>query len=268
MGEEKIGLWTRFSRWITWQRAPIDQFKVVRPERETHIAVAYALLYIVGAAITSFIILSDPLPIASSTSFTTDFWYAIVYKIGFLLIVPTAWFWRQGYRIADLMPKWRLQFTSALSVLIAFVIGLSVNAALLPFVIRAAARFSMGEMLMRIGIGVLLPLFIAALPEEFVFRGFLQTRLERVSGRIPAILLTALLFVAWHLPSRFFLAHGSEGTAGNLVSVLVGTGIPVFTAGLIFGWFRDRYRSLPPLIAVHWGVDILPTVASLLRIPF
>ncbi len=111
-----------------------------------------------------------------------------------------------------------------------------------------------------------MPLFTAGLPEEIVYRGFLQTRLEATRGRPTAILVTAVLFTAWHLPSRYLLSRGGEGQAGDAVSILLGTGLPVFIVALIFGWAWDRYRDLPVLIAVHWGVDSLPTMSSMLGI--
>jgi len=94
----------------------------------------------------------------------------------------------------------------------------------------------------------------------------LQTRLERIWGRLPAILVTTLLFTAWHLPTRFLLAHGAEGQAGNIVSILLGTGIPVAVVGLIISWMWDRNRNLPLLIALHTGIDTLPVLSSLLKI--
>lgn len=110
-------------------------------------------------------------------------------------------------------------------------------------------------------------MFTAALPEELVYRWALQTRIERIWGRLAAILLAAVLFTAWHLPTRYLLASGAEGRAGDLASVLRGTGLPVLVVGLSFGWAWDRWRNLPALVALHWGIDTLPSVASILRLP-
>jgi len=79
--------------------------------------------------------------------------------------------------------------------------------------------------------------------------------------------LTVVLFTAWHVPSRYVLAHGVEGEAGNLRSVLLGTGAPVAVVALVLGVGWDRYRNLPVLIGLHWGIDLLPVVGSMLRIP-
>jgi membrane protease YdiL (CAAX protease family) len=261
-------VWKKILDWITWQRVPITEFKIIQPTQELAIGLAYAVSYIVAAALVSQVILLKPVPILGSADFTTDAWYDLVLKVGLLLILPLVWFFRQGYRLPDLMPNWRLQPRTLLSIVIAFLLGVSVNAGILDFIKNAATGFSTSELVIRIGVGAILPLLIAGLPEELVYRGFLHTRLERRFGRIVAILLTALLFTAWHLPSRFFLAHGVEGSAGNIASVIEGTGIPVFVFGMIFSLYWDRYRSLPPLIAVHWGIDLLPIIASLLGVHY
>ena len=119
-----------------------------------------------------------------------------------------------------------------------------------------------------VGLGVIIPLVQAGFPEEFFFRGILQTRLEKVRGRVFAISVSLILFTAWHLPTRYLLARGVEGSAGDLMSVVTGTGIPVLLFGLIFALCWDRYRSLLPLVAAHWGVDILPSVISFLGVGY
>jgi membrane protease YdiL (CAAX protease family) len=164
----------------------------------------------------------------------------------------------------------KLRFKSVISIIIACVLGVSIN--LLQghfnFVLEAVGHFSTGELTARIGLGIVLPLFMAGIPEEFFYRGILQTRLELLLGRVTAISITVLLFTAWHLPTRFLLAQGIEGNAGDLGSVLLGTGVPVLISGLIFGMLWDRHRSLLTLIAFHWGVDILPITISLVGVDY
>jgi membrane protease YdiL (CAAX protease family) len=260
----------RLYRWASWQRTSVHEFRIKQPKRETAIALAYAVFYVFAAAIIGYLIKHRPLPILGSASFITDVWYALVFKVGLLLIVPGVWIALQGYRIRDLLPGWRLRFKSVISIIIAYVLGLSLNLLQghFSFISEAAGRFSAGDLAIRIGLGVVLPLFMAGIPEEVVYRGVLQTRLELLLGRGAAISITALLFTAWHLPSRFLLAQGVEGSAGDLGSVLIGTGVPVLIVGLIFNVLWDRYHSLLPLIAAHWGIDTLPTIISLLGIDY
>ena len=80
---------------------------------------------------------------------------------------------------------------------------------------------------------------------------------------VPVIRLAVVVSLA----STAFGAAG-EGTAGDLGSVIMGTGVPVAIFGLFFALMWDRYRSLPVLIAFHWGVDVLPTTISMLGIDY
>lgn len=260
----------RIYSWIIWQRVSIHKSRIKQPKRETIIALAYAVFYVFVAVIIGYLITLKPLPILGSASFLTTVWYALVFKIGFLLIVPCTWFFLRGYHIRDLLPGWKLRFKSVLSIITAYVLGVSINLLQghFSFFSEAAVHFSAGALTVRIGLGIVLPLFMAAIPEEFFYRGILQTRLELLLGRVAAISITVLLFTAWHLPTRFLLSQGIEGIAGDLGSVLLGTGVPVLIFGLIFGLLWDRYRSLLTLIAFHWGVDTLPTLISLVGVDY
>lgn len=54
--------------------------------------------------------------------------------------------------------------------------GLSLNLERVHLVSGAAAHFSTIDLLIRVGFGTALPLITAGIPEEFVYRGILQTR--------------------------------------------------------------------------------------------
>lgn len=265
-----ISVLGRLCGWISWQRIPVHEFRITQPKKETAIALAYGIFYVFAAVITGYLIRYKPLPIMGAASFIEDVWYALVFKIGLLLIVPGVWFFLQGYKLRDLIPRWKLRFASVITIVMAYIVGLSLNLLQGRFtlIVNVAERFSTGDLIIRIGFGVILALLIAGIPEEVVYRGFVQTRLEQLFGRIAAISITVLLFTAWHLPTRFLLSQGVEGNAGDLGSVLTGTGIPVLIVGLIFGVLWDRYRSLLPLIAAHWGIDTLPSVISFLGVHF
>jgi len=258
----------RLRRWIVWQRVPVGELLIRRPVREAATATIYAVLFVLAAVLTGLLIRWKPIPLLGSASFIYDFWYAIVFKILLLLTIPLVWYYRQGYKLSDLAPGWKWAPRNVVVLLLAFLAGLSLNLlqGRLDLVIEGAANFSVGERAVRLAAGVILPFLIAGFPEEFVYRGVLQTRLEKVGGRAAAILISVLLFTAWHIPTRYLLAQGVEGSAGDLSSVLLGTGVPVFIVGLVFALLWDRYRSLPPLIAAHWGVDVLPASISFLGI--
>jgi len=260
----------RLKSWTVRQRLPVDDLLIRQPVREATIALAYAVFFVLAAVMTGLLIRWRPLPLLGSASFTYDFWYSIVFKILLLLTIPLVWYYRQGYKLSDLAPGWTWTPRNAVVLALAFFAGLSLN--LLQgrwdLVIGGVPGFTVGERAVRLSAGVIMPFLIAGFPEEFVYRGFLQTRLEKVWGRFAAITVSVLLFTAWHIPTRYLLAHGVEGSAGDLSSVILGTGVPVLIVGSVFALLWDRYRNLPALIAAHWGVDVLPAMISFLGIDY
>ena len=249
------------------QRLPVRDIRILDPGRETRVALAFAFAYIGAAFLTGLIERAWRMPIWGATLLTSDATYLFGFKIGLLLVVPALAIRRAGYTMDDLLLGWRPTPRSVVTLVALFGAGLLLNASKLAPIRDAVDGLPPVEAALRVGFGCILMLFAAGLPEEIVYRWGLQTRLERAWGRVAAILVTAVLFTAWHLPTRYFLAEGAEGTAGDLGSVLAGTGLPVLVVALVFGWAWDRWRNLPALVMLHWGVDTLPSVASFLQIP-
>lgn len=256
----------RFYHWLFRQRVPAAQMIIRNPAREAAWSISYALFYVLAAVATGLLIRTRPLPLLGAANFTQDFWYVVPFKIGLLLVVPVAAFLMNGYRLSDLLAGWKAKPRPIIRIFLAYILGVAVNFGRVRGIGGAFHNFPGSELVLRIGLALVLPFLMAGLPEEFFFRGVLQTRLERIWGRLPAILVNTLLFTAWHLPTRFLLAHGAEGQAGNFVSILMGTGIPVAGVGLIISWMWDRNRNLPLLIALHSGIDTLPVLSFLLKI--
>jgi membrane protease YdiL (CAAX protease family) len=88
--------------------------------------------------------------------------------------------------------------------------------------------------------------FCVGVSEEGLFRGFMQTRLEKIFSERRALLIQAVLFGLWH-----FVWHISPlNYLGMFTHVLT-----TFIFGLIFGQFYRISRSLAPLILAHGLVD-------------
>ncbi len=237
----------------------------LHPRTELPFLFAYSVFYIALSACTGLLILHRPLDIFGTHEFLLDAWYFLVFKLGFLLLTPALIFWRLGYGIRDLAPR-GITSRDFLWCIPAYAIGAAINANRFSEIGQQVHLGRMNFIWARIAGGLLIALFNAGIPEEFFFRGWLQTRIDQRFGRPLAILGTAILFTAWHIPSRYFLAFGAEGHAGSLGSVLLHTGLPVFIVALILGVLWDRYRRLLPLIALHWGVDTLPLISGMLGI--
>ena len=253
--------------WISWQRVPV--VRMPRPDegRDALLWTGFALFYAALAVLTGLLIRAHPVPLWGSGRFTEDAWYVFGFKLMALLVLPAALLLLRGYGRSDLLPCWRWRWRLLLSFPLVFVIGIALNLGHLSGIRHALQGGGAGLLVVVVG-AACLPLFTAALPEELVFRALLQTRLEACLGRWAAIGLSALLFTAWHLPTRYLLSEGVEGSAGDLGSVLAGTGLPVLIVGLVFGWAWDRWRSLPHLVLAHWAVDLLTSVSSLLGVRF
>ncbi|OOG76760.1 CPBP family intramembrane glutamic endopeptidase [Algoriphagus sp. A40] len=246
---------------LTWQRVPAREIAFRNLRQESKFLLAYAIFYVILAFGIGFLILKFPLPLLGAKDFVQDFWYSAVFKFGFLLLLPAFLFFRiWNYSMRDLLLGIRPKPSVLIKGGLLIALGFSLN---LRYISKITEQLPVIEDAgLRLFVGTFLPLLIAGLPEELFFRGMLQTRLEKIWNAQLAVVISGLLFTAWHLPSRFFLANGVEGQAGDLGSVLLGTGLPVFLVSCFFGWHWARYRNLPLLILVHWAIDILPSLSS------
>ncbi|MFA6166399.1 MAG: type II CAAX endopeptidase family protein [Gemmatimonadaceae bacterium] len=249
------------------QRLQAADILVRNPSRELRVVLGFSVAYVLAAVLTGLAMRAWPHPLFGATYLTSDVTYVVLFKIGLLLVVPAIAIQRAGYGIGDLTLGWRPTQGAVARLGVLMALGVLINGSKLPAISVAAAALAPSEAALRIAFGAVLVFFTAALPEEIVYRWALQTRIERLWGRFPAILVAAVLFTAWHLPTRYLLASGAEGRAGDLASVLLGTGLPVLVVGLVFGWAWDRWRNLPALVALHWGIDTLPSIASFLQLP-
>lgn len=257
-------IFTSLKNFIFWQRVPARSIQFKALDREIAPLVGYAILYTAVGYWVGLLILRFPLPILGATQFNQDVWYSIVFKIVLLLLAPSAvYFGLWKYKLGDLLLGVKLNLFSMIA---AVALGLFLNIGHWAKIQESIGNFP-GTPL-RLALGIVMPLFIAALPEEFYFRGYLQTRLESKWGRLAAILISSVLFTAWHLPSRYLLSHGVEGEAGNWGQIVLSTGLPVFIFGALLGWHWSRYRNMVVLVLFHWAGDILPSLSSYFKIPF
>jgi uncharacterized protein len=252
---------------LTWQRVPASHIRFKRLEEEISFLLGYAVMYVILGYGIGMMILYYPRPMMGATQFNQDAWYSILFKIFFLLTLPSfVYFGWWKYTMKDLLLGLKPGIRTVLATLLMMALGFFLNASHLS---RISEHFhEHPDALLRLAVGVIMPLFTAGIPEEFFFRGYLQTRLEKKWNRVLAITLTSILFTAWHLPSRYLLSQGVEGQAGHFDQVLLHTGLPVFIISLIFGYHWSRYRNIVLLVLTHWAVDILPSVSSYLKIPF
>jgi len=85
--------------------------------------------------------------------------------------------------------------------------------------------------------------------EEGLFRGYMQTHLERFYSSKQAILIQAILFGVWHFVWGL--------NPFDPVYMLSYVGI-TFLIGLLFGYFYSKTRNLAPLVFAHGLFDSVP----------
>ena len=103
-------------------------------------------------------------------------------------------------------------------------------------------------------VGIPLAILFISPFQEFLFRGWLQTKLERALGQWPALFLAAIGFAVWHLFPPF------EGSPTSSISVSsVGGLLTTLGLGLVFGYIFQRTRN----IIAPWIAHALAIVATL-----
>jgi len=92
--------------------------------------------------------------------------------------------------------------------------------------------------------------FCVGISEEGLFRGFMQSLLQKFYSVKFAILVQSLLFGVWH-----FVWHISPlDLFGMLMHILSS-----FVIGVLFGYFYSIAENLTPLILVHGLIDSFPS---------
>ena len=84
----------------------------------------------------------------------------------------------------------------------------------------------------------------AAIPEEFMFRGFVYTKIKGFISVKYSIVLTSLLFVLIHYPGWFIFAPHS------LLNFLKDT-LYIFLSSCLWCWIYEKSKSLYPSILFH-----------------
>lgn len=145
-------------------------------------------------------------------------------------------------------------------------LGLVVVALVITAAIPAASRFlddnradlSVGGLAYAVVVSTLL---VTVLPEELAFRGVLLGAGRGLWTDLRAVVISSLLFGAWHISPTLGTMSSNHETAGTAAStwgtiVLVAGSVAVtFVAGLVFCWLRLRSRSLLAPVLAHLATN-------------
>ena len=106
-------------------------------------------------------------------------------------------------------------------------------------------------------------LFIAAIPEEFMFRALIQESLSEHTDDARSVLITSLIFGLSHIPSNYFLYsyYLSPLDPNLLYYAILMAFLCQAQIGLVFGvaWQRTKSLWLPVILhTIHNVVDMAP----------
>ncbi len=167
-----------------------------------------------------------------------DVMETIVPKLIEMVLVPLVIWLALGYRPRELgLRSMRSDWVPALVPMAALIfIGLSNNKPLEWW--SSAVYFFLG----------------AGMPEEFLFRGILQTRLEAlVKNPVWGLYLASFVFGASHLPINL-----SNASPNNWLSAFESAFTFQLSVGFALGYAYQRARSLPPLMLIHTLINSAP----------
>jgi membrane protease YdiL (CAAX protease family) len=102
---------------------------------------------------------------------------------------------------------------------------------------------------------LLISLYATVFIEEFLYRGVIQSKLERAMGQTKGWLYGGIIFGLAHIPANFFGPLWTEGTVDMIAGLLM-LGVQIVN-GWWLGITYTKTRSLVPSIIIHYIADFL-----------
>jgi membrane protease YdiL (CAAX protease family) len=115
---------------------------------------------------------------------------------------------------------------------------------------------------------VLLVALIITLGEEIGWRGFMLPRIQQLTGKRHAAVITGLMHGCFHLPliliATSYQAEGSRWVVAPIQVVMIAA------TGVFYAWLRDRSGSVWPVVIGHalinttlvWGLAMVTPTTS------
>lgn len=224
-----------FVYWFFTRRRAMEMLPVRKPIIESAIALALVLLWMlfrVGQYAPWY-----ELPRTAFLSIN-DIYETIVPKLFEMVLVPLAIWLSLRYRPRELGLRagWRDWIPALIPSAVLIFIGLQNNRPQAWW--ESAVYFYFG----------------AGLPEEFLFRGILQSRLEALlKNPIWGLYLASFVFGASHLPINL-----SNASATNWLSAFESAFTFQLSVGFALGFAFQRVRNILPLTVIHTLINAAP----------
>ena len=176
-----------------------------------------------------------------------DFWINLV-SIGILAVLA-----RQASMTTDELGLQRRSLGAGLrwgGGAFAIITAILIIAAAMPatsgFFDDDRVAISAAELLLKVL--VVIPIGTVVL-EELAFRGVILALLRRLTSTMTAVVVAAVLFGLWHVPTAWNTSSASSNAAR--LGAVAGTFVATAIAGLVFCFLRLRSRSLVAPVMAH-----------------
>ncbi len=224
-----------FVYWFFSRRREMERVRVNRPIIESAIALALVLIWMLFRVGQYADVYELPHLVFFSVR---DIFETIVPKMSEMVILPLAIWLSLRYRPRELglRASWRDWMPALVPI-----------AALIFFGLQNNKPQEWWENLVYF-------YFAAGLPEEFLFRGLLQTRLEAfLKNPIWGLYLASFVFGASHLPINL-----SNASANNWLSAFESAFTFQLSIGFALGFAFQRARNVLPLTVIHTLINAAP----------
>jgi membrane protease YdiL (CAAX protease family) len=250
--------------WFLTRRMDAPALPVVDAKRESLALLFYLALYAVVVFGWLYGLLKDAIPSGPAQEMAV-----LSFKVLVSVALPVAVLRLVGGKVRDMWDVGldRKGFWLALTVLSAccFALLAVVSPALSQISELKLAPFAA---LFWIGGAWLWVSLEAGLPEEFLFRAGLQSRLASwMQSPMAAIIVTSLIFGLCHVPGLWLRGTpDTDGFSTNPVQVAAFTIATLSPLSIALGVLWARTRSLLLVVLVHGAIDALPFTAEFVRL--
>lgn len=236
-----------WSRWSRPKKMPSQEVVFPAPKREGLLSLGVMLGLLVLLFILQLIRLPEEAPFLSKGAVLTGTLLLLCFPVVVVLRLR-----RQGWETVGLA-RANLTTMLLLGVVLAFVTLLFFAAlsALSQHTTLAPTRPVTPQRLLYL----ITSFTLSALAHEFIYRGYLQTRLSAWGGTTRGLLASALIYALWHWPK--FVQVGFNG-----ITMLVQF-VALFALGLALGSIYRSTRSIIPAALFHASNDLAQTLWSL-----
>jgi tRNA pseudouridine32 synthase/23S rRNA pseudouridine746 synthase len=96
-----------------------------------------------------------------------------------------------------------------------------------------------------------------AIPEEIAFRGVFLAALRRRLADLPAVLISAAVFAAWHgvIVTRTIALTNLQAESLLTILGVAGAFIAIAAGGVLFAWLRLATGHLAGSMVAHWAFN-------------